>query len=345
MKKTAIAASIAAALIAASGSAFSFQLDNSQQWGLSVLGGIYHTDSTRNMSDSGFGGVRVFYNINQYFNLGGLFGVLGPENKSTNKSSIGFLSMAEAQIVMPMGGRVIPHFEVGVGDLKVNSNELAGDVGFGVSYYFSQSFNVGFDYRAIQQFNDDYTDQLVTLTGTWTFGGSQHNQAVEQKPLTAQQQAMLHKAQKSLHYVLPDGVRRCSDSNSDLNSGCVTFNGNKMTMHLYVQFKQNKFNIRQEYAQSINRLGSFMKQYSSTDARLKGYASIEGPAAFNQWLSNQRAQAVKQYLIQRDNIAAHRLTAKGFGTAHPIANNNTEYGRELNRRVQAQVTVPAKLVS
>ena len=75
-----------------------------------------------------------------------------------------------------------------------------------------------------------------------------------------------------------------------------------------------------------------LKADQSTAISIEGHTSSEGPTAYNQRLSERRAQAVVADLTQR-GIAASRL-ALGIGEARPIASNNDENGRSLNRRVE-----------
>jgi OOP family OmpA-OmpF porin len=126
-------------------------------------------------------------------------------------------------------------------------------------------------------------------------------------------------------------------------AGCVTFNGNVMTMHLNVKFDKNMAVIRPEYYGPISRLGDFMSAYPNTDVVLYGYASSEGPLAFNQTLSGKRAIVVENYLVNVKHIDASRVTTKAMGISNPIADNSTQAGRVLNRRVEADVPVPVQI--
>ena len=101
-------------------------------------------------------------------------------------------------------------------------------------------------------------------------------------------------------------------------------------------------NIQFEFYSSILRTDSYpildaaaaeMKKDPSATFVLNGYASAEGTPEHNMTLSQDRANSVKAYLVNT-GIPAANLTAKGNGTTNPIADNNTESGRILNRRVE-----------
>ncbi|PIU57700.1 MAG: hypothetical protein COS89_03870, partial [Deltaproteobacteria bacterium CG07_land_8_20_14_0_80_38_7] len=64
---------------------------------------------------------------------------------------------------------------------------------------------------------------------------------------------------------------------------------------------------------------------------VEGHTDWIGSDAYNEKLSDKRANAVRDYLIKK-GIAEERLVAKGFGESRPIADNNTTQGRALNRR-------------
>jgi len=106
---------------------------------------------------------------------------------------------------------------------------------------------------------------------------------------------------------------------------------------LNVEFDFNKSIIKQGYDKDINDLVQVMKDYPDLNVVIEGHTDNIGTAAYNKKLSQRRAEAVKQYLVEQDGINANRITAVGFGFDRPIATNDTEEGRQKNRRVEAAV--------
>jgi len=101
-------------------------------------------------------------------------------------------------------------------------------------------------------------------------------------------------------------------------------------------------NIQFEFDSSVLRTSSYpVLDATSADLRanagksleLDGFASSEGTAAHNMRLSKDRANSVKTYLVN-SGVDSKRLKVKAFGETHPIADNSTEDGRVLNRRVE-----------
>jgi len=76
--------------------------------------------------------------------------------------------------------------------------------------------------------------------------------------------------------------------------------------------------------------------------RIDGHTDNQGGAAYNLKLSNNRAKAVRDYLVKKGGIDAKRLDSKGFGQTKPLGDNKTPDGREQNRRVEMSILKRAK---
>lgn len=109
----------------------------------------------------------------------------------------------------------------------------------------------------------------------------------------------------------------------------------KVTIALNVEFDTNKAVVKDKYYDEIKKVADFMKEFPNTTAAIEGHTDNIASAAYNQKLSEKRANSVRQYLIDKFGIDASRLTAVGYGLTKPIASNDTKEGRQKNRRVQA----------
>jgi OOP family OmpA-OmpF porin len=115
-----------------------------------------------------------------------------------------------------------------------------------------------------------------------------------------------------------------------------------VTIVLNVEFDTNKAVVKDKYRNEIKKVADFMKTYPNTTAVIEGHTDNVDTAEYNQKLSDERANSVRQYLINNFGIKASRLTAVGYGLTKPIASNNTEEGRQKNRRVQAVIKAMKK---
>jgi len=101
-------------------------------------------------------------------------------------------------------------------------------------------------------------------------------------------------------------------------------------------FDEGKAGLRSESFPELDRLVDFMKQYSNVKVEIDGHTDDVGTPEFNNALSLQRAQAVVKYLTSH-GINNKRVAAKGFGLTQPIASNDTDEGKQKNRRVVMKV--------
>ncbi len=118
----------------------------------------------------------------------------------------------------------------------------------------------------------------------------------------------------------------------------VQLKDHKIVIGEKVQFEQNSPAIKAESNGLLDEVVEVIKknpQIKMID--IEGHASAEGNEAANVTLSDARAKSVMAYLVTK-GVAATILTAKGFGSSKPIADNTTEDGREKNRRVEFNVT-------
>jgi len=109
----------------------------------------------------------------------------------------------------------------------------------------------------------------------------------------------------------------------------VTFKGD-------VTFDTNSSAIRQGLYSEIDRVAGVLKQYPETFIRVEGHTDSRGSSEYNMNLSRQRANAVKNLLVQR-GVTESRVEVVGYGETMPVATNDTEAGRQKNRRVEIKI--------
>ncbi len=103
-----------------------------------------------------------------------------------------------------------------------------------------------------------------------------------------------------------------------------------------VYFDTGKSTLRPESFKELNELVEFMKLKKSLVIEIAGHTDNVGKPDANVKLSNDRANAVRSYLV-KNGIDGVRLTAKGYGDASPIASNDTDAGKQKNRRTEVRV--------
>ncbi len=114
----------------------------------------------------------------------------------------------------------------------------------------------------------------------------------------------------------------------------VEVRDNKIEIHEKIQFDFDKATIKDASSSLMNEIADVIKKNPQIKKiRIEGHASSEGNAQHNKQLSDDRAKSVLKWLTDH-GIPAVELTSQGYGSDKPIADNNTEEGREQNRRVE-----------
>jgi len=103
-----------------------------------------------------------------------------------------------------------------------------------------------------------------------------------------------------------------------------------------VFFDFDKSNLKQESFIELDKLMELLKKNSNLKIEIGGYTDDKGDEKYNQILSQKRADAVVNYLIQK-GIVATRLIAKGYGEMQPVVPNDTEENKAKNRRTEVKV--------
>jgi outer membrane protein OmpA-like peptidoglycan-associated protein len=108
-----------------------------------------------------------------------------------------------------------------------------------------------------------------------------------------------------------------------------------------ITFDTNRADVKPQFGPVLDRVAASIGNYPGTVVRVEGHTDSTGSAAYNQTLSENRAQSVASYLIQR-GISPSRIATAGYGFSRPVADNATAYGRSLNRRVEVLIIPQAQ---
>jgi outer membrane protein OmpA-like peptidoglycan-associated protein len=104
-----------------------------------------------------------------------------------------------------------------------------------------------------------------------------------------------------------------------------------------VLFDFNKYTLKSEAREKLAKVSGILLAYPDLKVQVEGYTDNIGSDEYNQKLSEQRADGVREYLVAQ-SVSDSNVTAKGFGMADPVADNTTNQGRAKNRRVELVVS-------
>jgi len=110
----------------------------------------------------------------------------------------------------------------------------------------------------------------------------------------------------------------------------------KLTLSNEVSFDFDSAQIKPAFKPTLREVAGVLREYPKSVVHIVGHTDNVGPADYNQRLSQRRAEAVKQFLVQQ-GISGERIRAEGRGESDPRATNETASGRQLNRRVEIYV--------
>ncbi|PKN51803.1 MAG: hypothetical protein CVU55_10170 [Deltaproteobacteria bacterium HGW-Deltaproteobacteria-13] len=143
---------------------------------------------------------------------------------------------------------------------------------------------------------------------------------------------MMDRQEKEMRDVLAKSEAAAVTREGNLLS--VTFKGD-------VTFDTNSTELRPGLYNEINRVAGVLNQYPDTLIRVEGHTDSKGSDEYNMDLSKRRANAVKTLLVLR-GVAESRIEVVGYGKTMPVATNDTEAGRQKNRRVEIRIAPKAQ---
>ena len=104
-----------------------------------------------------------------------------------------------------------------------------------------------------------------------------------------------------------------------------------------ITFAFNDASVQPQFRPTLDEVSSILSQYPKTYIDVYGHTDSDGSDAYNQTLSERRAQSVAGYLSSH-GVQSARIATRGFGETQPIASNATEEGKAANRRVEIKIS-------
>jgi OmpA-OmpF porin, OOP family len=294
--------------------------------------------------DAGF---KLFgaYQFNPYFSLEGGYFDLGEFGYTASVLPAGMLTgnvelkglNLDAVGMLPLTKKWSALARIGVNYAKADSGysgngavivttpgarEKAANYKLGIGLQYAMTRALGLRAEAERYRVDDSSDNkgdvdLFSLGMIYRFGGKSESVAV-----ATEKEAAPEKSQEAtpIPVVVPmaKGTQRyCSI--------------------LDIQFEIDKDGIEREQKEKLAVVGTFMNKYPDTTAVIEGHSDNVGGKEHNTELSLHRAESVVDYLKETSHIDGSRLKAEGYGDTRPVADNHTEEGKRLNRRIDAVI--------
>jgi outer membrane protein OmpA-like peptidoglycan-associated protein len=103
-----------------------------------------------------------------------------------------------------------------------------------------------------------------------------------------------------------------------------------------ITFPVDRYDIQPQFQSTLDQVAQTLSSYNQTYIDVLGHTDSTGSDAYNQTLSDRRAQSVADYLVGH-GVTRARIGVRGYGESQPIASNDTDLGRAENRRVEIKV--------
>lgn len=203
---------------------------------------------------------------------------------------------------------------------SANDTTFLGAIGF--EFFVSNPLSVRLEYQQLTDVGGNWTDasaHSATLGFVYSFGA---NQQATTEPYIAEEPMVEEVVEEVVEEAVVAPVVKIFEAKV-IDSGA---------------FEINSSELKPESLPVFDELVSFMKQFPQSMVEVTGYTDSSGAAAYNQKLSEKRAQSAADVLVEQ-GIDRSRITVSGEGENNPIASNDTPQGRVKNRRVE--IIVPA----
>jgi OmpA-OmpF porin, OOP family len=270
-------------------------------------------------------------------------------------------------------GQVQPFVLIGGGTqdwstYNVDFENSMVNLGGGLKYWVNDFASVFTDMRIIQDIDNEDTSYAVGLGLSFFLGGSAPAaKPVVTSPADSDRDGVID-SQDRCPGTAPgakvdaygcdlvsdddqDGVVNASDDCPDTSAGakvdakgCYIVITENKEITLKIEFETASYVIKPGAYSDVQAVAQFMKEYPLTDVNIEGHTDDAGSEAYNQTLSQNRANAVAQLLIDQYGVAASRVTATGYGEARPLVANDSAANRAQNRRVAAKITAQVQKV-
>lgn len=293
------------------------------------------------IEDANTWGLGFGYVLNENWTLDAVASRYSTERQSGNVDVDGTQYRLDALYHINTESLWRPYVAFGVGDQEIewDNDESHRDtllnLGAGVKRNLGGNWEFRTDVRAFNSLDNEYTDLALNAGISYLFGGSP-------APVKAVAPAPAPEPEKDSD---GDGVVDSKDQCPGTPKthkvdavGCSLKLTETVSIELKITFDTAKAIIKPEFEGEVSKLATFMNQYADTVVTVEGHTDSQGSDAYNQKLSQSRADSVKAALITKYGIGADRVKAIGYGEAKPVADNTSASGREQNRRVVGQVS-------
>ncbi|WP_159822115.1 OmpA family protein [Colwellia sp. 20A7] len=228
----------------------------------------------------------------------------------------------------------------GLGYLDIGQAKESVNLGVGYRHYLSENTAVYLEGKGHYEFSDHHQEGSARLGVIYFFGSDNKSTPVRNKKASTIAAVAPIVASDTDNDGVTDSKDRCpSTPTTDKvdKNGCTIFTEETSRMSLLVNFDNNKSTVKAEYLPEIKKMSDFLTAYPEVSLVIEGHTSKVGSAAYNKKISQQRADAIVDVLVNQFNIDSYRLSAVGYGEENLLDSGDDKAAHAKNRRIEAKV--------
>ncbi len=326
--------------------------------------GWYVFDQDQDIANAPLHGIGLGYNFTPHIGIEGTMSHVNSDATPSDDNRNLYIYRVDAMYHFLSDREFVPYIAAGIGALSLHSEINGTDTnglinyGAGLKTFITERLTIRADIRHIIDYDDSYNNFACTLGLTYFFGAKDRTEALPAPPMDSDGDGVpddldmcpgtpLGVAVDSAGCPVdsdgdgvPDYLDKCPGTPPGLlvdEEGCPVQRKEEVSVELRVEFEFDSSKVRDIYRKQLNEVTRFLKTYPETTAVIEGHTCSIGTEAYNLNLSRRRAESVMQYLTD-DGIDPVRMKAVAYGESAPIADNSTEEGRRLNRRVTSVIS-------
>lgn len=325
-------------------STVAFAGDRAGTFSLSPMFGVCLFEGDQQLKTSAAYGGTLGYNVDEHKSFEFGFNFIDSGTRHGNSVDVRtYFYHLDGVYHLTRRGIVQPYVAMGIGGMTFDyegpgnrsNTAFAFNHGGGVEVFLMDNLAIRGDVRHIITSNGGFNDLLATAGVTVFFSGKKPKAVAEAAPpppppAPAPEPAPAPKVEAPAPPPAPEPVVTPEPVKpAPLKK--------ELVIDVKVEFDFDKSFVRPIYHDELARVSKYLKDYPDNYAVLEGHTDSRGSVKYNQILSQKRAESVRQYMIDNFGVDGSKLSAKGYGKLRPIATNDTEEGRQRNRRTELHI--------
>nr|WP_293632391.1 OmpA family protein [Shewanella sp. CG12_big_fil_rev_8_21_14_0_65_47_15] len=225
-----------------------------------------------------------------------------------------------------------------------SSNDFAPYLGAGVGYNFTDNLKLQAKYRRYENLDDTDFNTIEADSNYWGLELSyRFGTAAAPVAAAAVVAAAPVDSDNDGVYDDKDQCPATPATHKVDSTGCTIYENVKQQEDVgSIQFANDSAVVKKEYYKSIEKLANYLNKNPEFTVEIAGHASNVGKPEYNMVLSDKRADAVAQILVEKYGISQSRVTSNGYGVTKPIVAGDSKEAHAANRRIEAIVTTTTK---